>query len=402
MSGFTIRPWRSVRVPQFVTVVALAIGLPIYRAPLWCDLTLYDIAARNLLWGGTLYRDVFDTNLPGFVWILSGIRWAFGFSTIALRCVDLAVVAGIVLVIDRIARRGGATPATRWWAVAAVAVLYPSAVEMAHAQRDTWMALPVVAAVLVRLRRSALLDVPWKRAFPLAFLEGALWGIAVWIKPHCVLMAAGVWLATAWRVGGASANLRSGFAADLLGNLAGGLAIGLSGIAVVLGTGAWPGLWEVLTVWAPDYMDLAKRERFMRYDQELHWFPPWSLWLVPTVPLAVLSLLDMISWPGDRPDWSVAFCRDGCGIAMRDRTARFARGAGGALPRLGGASLLRPARLYVRPHGRTVPHVRALGGASVGHAGNRDPLARADELGLARRRRLSDRSRLHVSDRAAR
>ena len=176
MPGFPLCPWRSVRVPQAVTLFALAIGLPLHmRTPVWCDHTLYDVAARNLLWGGVLYRDVFDTNLPGFVWLMTAIRWAFGYGTPAFRIVDLAVVASIVLFIDRIARRGGATPASRWWAIAAVAVLYPSAVEMAHAQRDTWMALPAVAALFLRLRRAAMLDVPARRAFLLAFLEGALW-----------------------------------------------------------------------------------------------------------------------------------------------------------------------------------------------------------------------------------
>ena len=153
MPGFSFRPWESVRLPQVITGVALAIGLPLFlQTPVWCDITLYDVAARNLLRGGVHYRDVFDTNLPGFVWLLTAICWTFGFSSIALRSVDLAIVAGIVTLIDRLARRGGATPVSRWWAIAAVAVLYPSTVEMVHAQRDTWMALPIVAALLIRVR----------------------------------------------------------------------------------------------------------------------------------------------------------------------------------------------------------------------------------------------------------
>ena len=299
MPGFRVRPWRSVRLPQAVTFVALVAGLPLYlRTPLWCDITLYDVAARNLLRGGVHYRDVFDTNLPGFVWMLTAIRWAFGFSAVAVRCVDLAIVAAIVFLIDRLAKRGGATPATRWWAIAAVAVLYPSAVEMAHVQRDTWMLLPAVAAVLVRLRRTTVADISFRRAFAFASFEGVLWGTAVWIKPHCVLMAAGVWLATAWRVAGATYSRRAGFAADVLGNLAGGLAIGAAGVAGVLASGSWPGFWDVLTVWAPDYAALARRELYMRYEQELHWFPPWSLWLVPSVPLALLTILDAVPWVG--------------------------------------------------------------------------------------------------------
>jgi hypothetical protein len=299
MSEPVPRPWRSVRLPQAVTAVALAVSLPLYlRMPLWCDLTLYDLAARNLLEGGVHYRDVFDTNLPGFAWALTGVRWLFGFGAVALRCVDLAVVTAIVLLIDRVAKRGGATPAARWWAIAGAALLYPSAVEMAHAQRDTWMALPAVAALLLRLRRAGAEGTTPGRAFAASALEGALWGAAVWIKPHCVLMAAGVWAVTARRVAGACRRPWAGVAADLLGNIAGGLAVGLAGVAWLVWSGAWPYFREMLTVWAPEYNAKAREEFDMRIYQELHWFPPWSLWLIPTVPLAVLSILDAVPWAG--------------------------------------------------------------------------------------------------------
>ena len=254
MPGFSFRPWESVRLPQVITGVALAIGLPLFlQTPVWCDITLYDVAARNLLRGGVHYRDVFDTNLPGFVWLLTAICWTFGFSSIALRSVDLAIVAGIVTLIDRLARRGGATPVSRWWAIAAVAVLYPSTVEMVHAQRDTWMALPIVAALLIRVRRGSESMPSTARTFAWAGLEGALWGCAVWIKPHCVLMAAGVWLGTAWPLASNATYRRAALLADALGNLTGGLVVGLAGIVLVVASGSWSGFWEVLTIWAPEY-----------------------------------------------------------------------------------------------------------------------------------------------------
>jgi hypothetical protein len=146
--------------------------------------------------------------------------------------------------------------------------------------------------VLLRLRRGA------GAGFWHACLEGALWGAAVWIKPHCILMAAGVWLVTAWRIANAAPHPRAGFAIDLLGNLTGGLVVGLVGIAVIVAGGSWPGFWEVMTVWAPEYATMAQRELEMRSEQELYWFPPWSLLLIPTVPLAVLSILDAAPWRG--------------------------------------------------------------------------------------------------------
>lgn len=39
---------------------------------------MYDVAARNILRGGVHYRDVFDTNLPGIVWLMAAIRSAKG------------------------------------------------------------------------------------------------------------------------------------------------------------------------------------------------------------------------------------------------------------------------------------------------------------------------------------
>ena len=72
-------PWRSVWLPRAVAAVALAVGVPLFlRSPPWCDITLYQMAARNLLQGGVHYRDLFDTNLPGFVWAMTALYAVFG------------------------------------------------------------------------------------------------------------------------------------------------------------------------------------------------------------------------------------------------------------------------------------------------------------------------------------
>lgn len=298
------RLWRSVWLPRAAVAVALVAGLPLYlRTPLWCDLTLYDLAARNLLDGGTHYRDIFDTNLPGFVWLLTGLRLAFGFDTVVVRVADLMVVVGVVALIDRLAKWGGATPATRWWSIAGAAFLYPFAVEMVHAQRDTWMALPALGAVVLRQRR-----IIWRltSSFWPSVLEGVLWGLAVWIKPHVVLMAAGVWVLTARRLAANFPHPGRGGLTDLLGNVAGGLVVGLAGVAWLVASGTWDHFWVVMCQWNPEYTKLAGQEFHLRVAQQLHWFPPWSLWLVPTVPLAVLSVIDAVPWsrrvePGPGP-----------------------------------------------------------------------------------------------------
>ncbi len=333
MSGSLLRPWQSIWLPRVVTIVVVIVGLPLFlRMPLWCDLTLYDIAAWNLLHGGIHYRDVFDTNLPGFIWVLTAIRWVCGFDPFWLRCVDLAIVIGVVLLVDWVAKRGGATPVMRWWAIAGAAVLYLGTPEMVHAQRDIWMALPVLTALVLRLQRT---EPPASRPFARSMLEGVLWGVAVWIKPHCVLMAAGVWVVTTRRIALTGSRLWRIFAADLLGNIAGGLIVGLLGIAWLIGSGTWPYFWEVVTVWAPEYSARATVEFDDRLAQELHWFPPWSLALVITVPLAVLSILDAALWsnpdaadqPGPVGRLLPAWLWDG-EVSSR---ARFARGTLAAL-----------------------------------------------------------------------
>ena len=80
------RAWRAgavaLRLVHLVCLGALLLlALPLFVAmPLWCDVTLYDVAAWNVLHGGTHYRDVFDTNMPGVVWIHVAVRGLLGWS----------------------------------------------------------------------------------------------------------------------------------------------------------------------------------------------------------------------------------------------------------------------------------------------------------------------------------
>ena len=290
-------PWRSVWLARAVAVTVLVVGVPLFlRMPPWCDITLYQMAARNILKGGAHYQGVFDTNLPGFVWALTALQSVFGPSVVAVRAADLLVVLGVVLLTDRLAKWGGATPAARWWAFAGAAVFYPFTVEMSHAQRDTWMALPALAAVVLRVRRASGEPLAASRVARKSLLEGVLWGAAVWVKPHVVVLAAAVWLLTARRLAGEHPRPWRAALFDFLGNLAGGLAIGAAGVALLFATGAWGPLVDVFTNWNPGYLDLVLFELDDREKQELYWFPPWSLGLIVTVPLALVSLVDMAPW----------------------------------------------------------------------------------------------------------
>lgn len=295
-------PWRSVWLPRTIAGVVLVVAVPLFlRMPPWCDITLYQMAGRNILHGGTHYRDLFDTNLPGFVWAITALYAVFGPSALALRAVDLLIVTGVVALLDRMAKWGGASRAARWWVIAGAVVFYPFTVEMAHAQRDTWMALPALAAIALRVRRgvareSAVAQPHTVTPLRASFVEGVLWGFAVWMKPHAVLMAATVWLLSARRIAGENPRPWRALAHDLLGNVLGGVAVGLPGLLWLVASGTWGPFVEVFTMWNPWYVALARTELADRMDLELHWFPPWSLCVLITVPLALVSVLDAALW----------------------------------------------------------------------------------------------------------
>ena len=73
----------------------LAVGVPLFvRTPVWVDVTYHDVSAWNVLHGGVHYRDVFETNLPGMVWLHCLVRPVVGWSHEAIRMVDLVVIGG--------------------------------------------------------------------------------------------------------------------------------------------------------------------------------------------------------------------------------------------------------------------------------------------------------------------
>jgi len=267
------------------------LGLPVFlRMPLCWDVTLYDVGARAILAGGLHYRDVFDTNTPGYVWLLTLLRAVLGNSTIALKAVDFAVFAAIVAVLDRLTKLGGGGPTARWWAIAGMISIYLFETEFIHAQRDIWLALPMLGAIWLRLRRIARIAAGERVGyFWPAFAEGALWAAAVWIKPHVIPLALLVWILTVRRLSGGSWRTAG---RDLAGNLAAGIAVGLAGMAYLVGSGTWPYYWVVMTEWNVHYTDLVFSEFSSRLDHELSWVRPWSTLLVPSLLLVLLSLID--------------------------------------------------------------------------------------------------------------
>jgi len=302
--------------------------------PPWTDVTLYDMAARVVLRGGVYYRDVFDTNLPGMGWSMAAVRYGFGRSYEVLRAADLVVIGATVAVLCGWVRRCGGTGYAVAWFVAAVALFYPFLSEFNHVQRDPWLLLPAIVAARLRFRRVAGPTPPVpeeptpnpslqggendlrssdalresqeaSRAFtplPLgrgaggvgsAVLEGFVWGLAVWVKPHVVVPAFAVWAVSAVLLARREPWKR--IVADLGGLILGGLVAGAPGVLWLVATGAWPYFLDVFLNWNPAYLSESGSVEG-RFNTVFNCFRPWSLLHVAALPLAVLSLWEARVW----------------------------------------------------------------------------------------------------------
>jgi hypothetical protein len=275
----------------------LLVGLPLFLCmPLCNDVTLYDLAARNVLDGGVHYRDVFDTNLPGMVWLHVLVRATLGWRWETLRLVDFGVVTACVLLLVRWLSRLGLTRSARIGIVVLLLAFYFSTSEWNHCQRDTWMLLPALAALC--LRRQQVEDLcqraPWQQVTWRAVGEGCCWGAAFWIKPFVAVPAVVCWLVSIALVGrsrlgerGVSTPCESADRAltrparlDGLGLLAGGLLVALPGVLWLYLSGAWPYFWDVFLHWDREYV-----------SHHFEWGNRLRLWLGSWAPWGLLHLL---------------------------------------------------------------------------------------------------------------
>ncbi|MBN72348.1 MAG: hypothetical protein CME32_24085 [Gimesia sp.] len=286
---FSLGAWFASIILLFLVILCVPLFI---RMPLATDVVLYDVQAETVLDGGTLYQDMFETNLPGIVWLHMLIRPIIGMSSDALRCVDLLFFTGSVTLLAFWSRRSQLSMTGMLWIAIALYAFYFSLSEWCHFQRDTIILLPSLGALWMRRKQldRLLADKQIRVAsiWGWAFLEGLLWATAFWIKPFVAVPALCVWLGSVWLLGQWRRSLL-----DLTGLLSGGLFLGAAGIAWLWQSGAWPWFLETFLEWNPEYVAARKSGwTVMRFAQFLYRFYPWFLLNLIAIPLALIMLKD--------------------------------------------------------------------------------------------------------------
>ena len=277
---------RSLILALVSLAAVLVVGVPLFlRTPIWVDVTYHDVSAWNILHGGVHYRDVFETNLPGMVWIHALLRPLIGWSHEAIRIADLVVFASILLMLaalirssyrctDSSSRPGTIVPSQLWFAVAAC-LFYLFETEFIHCQRDGWMLLPAAAATYLRTA---------PRRWYWSIGEGLLWGCAVWIKPHVLVPALLVWLVSL------RFRFRHVAIRETLALLGGGLIAGGLGAVWLIRTGTWGPMWDVLLNWNQEYYSWSWANVWFKIRLVPGYFAPFSLLHLAAVPLGIFAL----------------------------------------------------------------------------------------------------------------
>lgn len=278
---------------SFLALLILCIPLFI-RMPLATDVVFYDLQAETVLNGGTMYQDIFETNMPGIIWVHMLIRPLIGMSSDAIRIVDLLVFSSSVLLLMFWNRRNQISVSAMLWIGITLFAFYFSLSEWCHFQRDTLILFPALAALWLRRKQvDRLLEsqqhesgISLSAVWWWAFLEGLCWATAFWIKPFVAVPALCVWFGSLFLIRQPRKLL-----VDFSGLLLGGLFLGAVGIIWLWQTGAWIWFYDTFTEWNPEYVKSRTAGwSTLRFAQFLFRFYPWFLLQLIAVPLALSTV----------------------------------------------------------------------------------------------------------------
>jgi hypothetical protein len=294
------RPAPLSRVSQAIGWLALtcllAIAVPLFvRMPLWPDVAFYDICARDVLQGGALERDFLFLGPPGMVWARVLVRSLFGWSSEAIRLIDLAILSAIVGLMIAWLRALGLSRGVGVWVVVFLLAFYLTASEWVHCQPDTWMLLPALTALHLRGRQLERLAGPphSRRAAAWGTLEGMCWGIGCLIKPFVVVPGLFAWLTSAALLRRSGPGWLSRLACDAAGLLAGGLLMAALWQGWLIGCGTWHAYWHNNATYSGEFYSTSF-PLWVRPFLLLLQLPPWGALHLIAVPVALAALTRVV------------------------------------------------------------------------------------------------------------
>ena len=282
----------SSRLTQVLGWLALACLLvilaPLFvRMPLWADMAWYDICARHALQGGAVERDFLFLMPPGMAWALALVRSLLGWSSEAVRLVDLAIFSGIVYLLVAWPRGLSPSRARQVWAAVLLFGFYLTTSEWAHCQPDVWMLLPALGALHLRLRQVRRLHdvsaagqlVVW------GALEGVCWGISCLFKPYVVVPGLFTWIVSAILLRRSGRGWLSPLVCDAVGLLAGGLLMASLWQGWLIATGSWWAYWHNIATYRGEFYSTAI-SLWWRPLYLLFQMPPWGVLHLLAVPVS--------------------------------------------------------------------------------------------------------------------
>lgn len=158
------------------------IALAYLRWPLWPDHSLYLIMGRYWFEGILPYRDVFEQNWPGNIWIAQVTLLLFGDTPLAVRLFDLLWQTATGTVLYLLSRRYFNQP----WRAGCVILyfsIYLAATFGTTATRDTFASLPLGLALYAVTAQEE------RFSFLRGILIGVMLAAAILIKPTLALVA---------------------------------------------------------------------------------------------------------------------------------------------------------------------------------------------------------------------
>ncbi|MCC6805552.1 MAG: glycosyltransferase family 39 protein [Anaerolineae bacterium] len=250
-----------------VLVAVTIIALPTVTYPLGRDQGEFATIGRGILDGRIPYVDLWNPKPPAVFYVYALAMTLFGRSAEALRLIDLLIFPPVALSLYWIGRRV-ANLTVGMWSALLFGVFYFTETFWTLTQNDGIVLLPMCLALICALKAAS--ESP--RTLLWAFASGALCACVIWFKYPFVFFVLVPAFACFWLRRRANLPLRW---RDMLAFSAGGLLVGLGGIAYMVAIGAWAALLESARVTASytalGFGELSETLGTALYYRWLHW-----------------------------------------------------------------------------------------------------------------------------------